>query len=106
MRFAPMWRKIVLNNVNIKQSLKVEVSDRTCISQHSSSVSLIEDGEVLTLQFDGLPVEKLSEIIEKLQTIEREAVDRQLKKLKKYNSSVQLPLLPTLPPQYRSAEFS
>jgi hypothetical protein len=100
-----MWRKIVSNNVNIKQSLKIEVSDRTCISRHSSSISLIEDGEVLTLEFDSLPVEKLSEIIEKLQTIEREAVDREFTRLKKY-SSVQLPLLPTLPRQYRSSEFS
>lgn len=91
--------------MEIKQSLKIELTEQTCISQHNRSLSLIEDGEAVTLQFDSLPVEKLSEIIEKLQIIEREAVDKEFKRLKKY-SSTQLPLLPTLPLPYQNAEFS
>lgn len=91
--------------MKIKRSLTIELTDRTCILQHNRSVSLIEDGEAVTLQFDSLPVEKLSEIIEKLQIIEREAAERELKRLKKYHSSP-LPLLPSLPSQYHNAEFS
>lgn len=89
--------------MKIKQSFRIELSDRTHVNRNGRDISLIEDGEVLTLEFHSSSLDALSELIEKLQQIRRETLDRESKRLQKYSDSVQLPVLA---PRYHNLEFS